>query len=60
MKGIRIGETSIYSEEGDGWEKLLEVMEKASKIYFKPIKGLEEKAGEEHWIIRLVRRVIRK
>lgn len=40
MKGIRIGETSIYSEEGDGWEKLLEVMEKANKIYFKPIKGL--------------------
>ncbi len=59
MKQITIGEISISSEDGDEWEKLLEVTKRAKQIYVKAIKELEKEV-DDHWMMKLMRKVIRK
>ena len=52
MKELKIGEISIYSEEGDSWDELLRVAKKAKKIYIDSIKALERS-----WIKRMFSKI---
>ena len=43
MKEIIIGDTSVYSEDGDTWNDLIKVISKANKAYQKSITESQPK-----------------
>jgi hypothetical protein len=58
MKELSIGangEISLYSEDGDDWEKLLDVIKKIKEIDAEVSKAANEKEG--FWAIRILRRI---